>query len=131
MVGKNLHVLSSLDGLDLPLYRDVVLPRVLEQVVQCKRHRAAVPDGRRAQVFPDDFHLETLETLLGAVPQLKPSVRAGDVLASLMDRLSRSRERRAGARGRVPRTPTRSGKFRQCVAAVVKRQPEPRRASGC
>ena len=28
------------------------------------------------QVFPDDFHLETLETLLGAVPSW--SVRARD-----------------------------------------------------
>ena len=35
LVGRHLVVLSSLDGLDLPLYRDVVLPRVLEQVVQC------------------------------------------------------------------------------------------------
>jgi len=27
LVGKNLTYLSQLDGLDLPLYRDVVLPR--------------------------------------------------------------------------------------------------------
>jgi hypothetical protein len=31
-VGKNLHVLSQLEGVDLEMYRDVVLPRVLEQV---------------------------------------------------------------------------------------------------
>lgn len=31
-VGKNLHVLSQLDGVDLEMYKDVVLPRVLEQV---------------------------------------------------------------------------------------------------
>jgi len=33
-VGKNLHVLSQLDGVDLEMYKDVVLPRVLEQVLR-------------------------------------------------------------------------------------------------
>lgn len=31
-VGKNLHVLSQIEGVDLEMYRDTVLPRVLEQV---------------------------------------------------------------------------------------------------
>lgn len=31
-VGKNLHVLSQLEGVDLEMYKDVVLPRILEQV---------------------------------------------------------------------------------------------------
>jgi vacuolar protein sorting-associated protein 35 len=124
LVGKNLHVLSSLEGLDLSLYRDVVLPRVLEQVVQCKDD-IAQPYLMDAvtQVFPDDFHLKTLETLLGAVPQLKPSVRAGDVLASLMDRLTQAAidapelaDAFADADALL--------KFRECVAAVVEAQPQ-------
>ncbi|TQD76751.1 hypothetical protein C1H46_037702 [Malus baccata] len=32
LVGKNLHVLSQIEGVDLDLYKDTVLPRVLEQV---------------------------------------------------------------------------------------------------
>jgi hypothetical protein len=35
-VGKNLHVLGQLDGVDLEMYKEVVLPRVLEQV-SCHR----------------------------------------------------------------------------------------------
>lgn len=35
LVGKNLTRLSQLEGLTLALYRDQVLPRVLEQVVSC------------------------------------------------------------------------------------------------
>lgn len=31
-VGKNLHVLSQIEGIDLDLYKETVLPRVLEQV---------------------------------------------------------------------------------------------------
>ncbi|GFY88039.1 vacuolar protein sorting-associated 35A-like protein [Actinidia rufa] len=36
LVGKNLHVLSQIEGVDLDMYRDTVLPRILEQVVNCK-----------------------------------------------------------------------------------------------
>ncbi|KAJ4823695.1 Vacuolar protein sorting-associated protein 35B [Turnera subulata] len=40
------------------------------------------------QVFPDEYHLQTLETLLGACPQLQPGVDIKTVLSQLMDRLS-------------------------------------------
>ena len=36
LVGKNLLVLSQLEGVDLELYQTTVLPRILEQVVNCK-----------------------------------------------------------------------------------------------
>lgn len=41
------------------------------------------------QGFPDEFHLGTLEALLGAVPQLQTGVRLAGIMASLMDRLAR------------------------------------------
>ena len=41
------------------------------------------------QVFPDDFHLQTLETLLAVCPQLQPNVKVGGVLAGLMTRLAK------------------------------------------
>ena len=36
LVGKNLLVLTQLEGMDLDLYQNTVLPRVLEQVINCK-----------------------------------------------------------------------------------------------
>ncbi|XP_024532264.1 vacuolar protein sorting-associated protein 35B isoform X1 [Selaginella moellendorffii] len=89
LVGKNLHVLSQLEGVDLAMYRDVVLPRVLEQVVNCKDEIAQyyLMDCI-IQVFPDEFHLQTLESLLGACPQLQTTVDVKTVMAQLMDRLS-------------------------------------------
>lgn len=33
-VGKNLHVLGQIEGVDLEMYKETVLPRVLEQVQQ-------------------------------------------------------------------------------------------------
>ncbi|GAV62207.1 Vps35 domain-containing protein [Cephalotus follicularis] len=89
LVGKNLHVLSQVEGVDLDMYKDTVLPRVLEQVVNCKDDIAQyyLMDCI-IQVFPDEYHLQTLEILLGACPQLQPSVDVKTVLSQLMERLS-------------------------------------------
>ncbi|KAF9622840.1 hypothetical protein IFM89_034075 [Coptis chinensis] len=89
LVGKNLHVLSQIEGVDLELYKETVLPRVLEQVVNCKDEIAQfyLMDCI-IQVFPDEYHLQTLETLLGACPQLQPTVDIKTVLSQLMERLS-------------------------------------------
>ncbi|KAL4440093.1 hypothetical protein ABPG75_003094 [Micractinium tetrahymenae] len=89
LVGKNLTYLSQLDGLTFQLYRDIVLPRVLEQVVSC---RDDIAQQYLMQciimVFPDEFHLGTLQSLLGTLPQLQPGVRVHTVLSLLMDRLA-------------------------------------------
>ncbi|KAM5565172.1 vacuolar protein sorting-associated protein 35B [Rosa sericea] len=89
LVGKNLHVLSQIEGVELQMYKDTVLPRVLEQVINCKDELAQyyLMDCL-IQVFPDEYHLQTLETLLGACPQLQPTVDIKTVLSQLMDRLS-------------------------------------------
>ncbi|KAK3007321.1 hypothetical protein RJ639_016737, partial [Escallonia herrerae] len=89
LVGKNLHVLSQIEGVDLEMYKDTVLPRVLEQVVNCKDELAQyyLMDCI-IQVFPDEYHLQTLEILLGACPQLQPTVDVKTVLSQLMERLS-------------------------------------------
>ncbi|XP_057973028.1 vacuolar protein sorting-associated protein 35B-like [Malania oleifera] len=89
LVGKNLHVLSQIEGVDLEIYRDTVLPRVLEQVVNCKDELAQyyLMDCI-IQVFPDEYHLQTLETLLGACPQFQATVDIKTVLSQLMERLS-------------------------------------------
>ncbi|GKV44105.1 hypothetical protein SLEP1_g51324 [Rubroshorea leprosula] len=89
LVGKNLHVLGQIEGVDLEMYKDVVLPRVLEQVVNCKDELAQyyLMDCI-IQVFPDEYHLQTLDVLLGACPQLQPTVDIKTVLSRLMERLS-------------------------------------------
>ncbi|XP_010539841.1 PREDICTED: vacuolar protein sorting-associated protein 35B [Tarenaya hassleriana] len=89
LVGKNLHVLSQIEGVDLEMYKETVLPKVLEQVVNCKDELAQYYLMECIiQVFPDEYHLQTLETLLGACTQLMPTVDTKIVLTQLMDRLS-------------------------------------------
>ncbi|KAK9808922.1 hypothetical protein WJX72_006449 [[Myrmecia] bisecta] len=90
LVGKNLTYLSQLDGLDFTLYKDVVLPRIMEQIVSCKDDIAQQYLMQCViQGFPDEFHLGTLETLLGACPELQSGVKVHIILASLLDRLAR------------------------------------------
>ena len=36
LVGTNLVRLSEMNGVDLPTYKEIVLPRILEQIVNCK-----------------------------------------------------------------------------------------------
>ncbi|KAJ4714149.1 Vacuolar protein sorting-associated protein 35 [Melia azedarach] len=89
LVGKNLHVLSQIEGVDLDMYKETVLPRILEQVVNCKDEIAqCYLMDCIIQVFPDEYHLQTLEILLSAFPQLQPSVDIKTVLSRLMERLS-------------------------------------------
>uniref|UniRef100_A0A803N6W4 Vacuolar protein sorting-associated protein 35 n=1 Tax=Chenopodium quinoa TaxID=63459 RepID=A0A803N6W4_CHEQI len=89
LVGKNLHILSQIEGVDLEMYRDTVLPRILEQVVNSKDELAQhyLMDCI-IQVFPDEYHLQTLDVLLAACPQLQPTVDIKTVLSQLMERLS-------------------------------------------
>ncbi|XP_057531758.1 vacuolar protein sorting-associated protein 35B isoform X1 [Amaranthus tricolor] len=89
LVGKNLHILSQIEGVDLDMYRDTVLPRILEQVVNCKDELSQhyLMDCI-IQVFPDEYHLQTLDILLAACPQLQPTVDIKTVLSQLMERLS-------------------------------------------
>eukprot|EP01006_Ploeotia_vitrea_P035991 TRINITY_DN65957_c0_g1_i1.p1 TRINITY_DN65957_c0_g1~~TRINITY_DN65957_c0_g1_i1.p1 ORF type:complete len:795 (-),score=534.20 TRINITY_DN65957_c0_g1_i1:64-2295(-) len=89
LVGTSLVRLSQMDGVDLDTYKEVVLPRVLEQIVNCKDVIAQeyLMDSV-IQVFPDDYHLATLETFLGTCSQLQSKVNVKQIIISLMDRLA-------------------------------------------
>jgi len=88
LVGANLLNLANLQGLTVPLYKEI-LPRILEQIVNCKDVIAQdyLMDCI-IQVFPDDMHLETLEIYLSACLMLRPGVALRDILTSLINRLT-------------------------------------------
>ena len=105
LVGNNLVRLSQL--VDLDAYKTVILQPLLEQVVQCRdvlaqeylleglHNRTTVLYVQRlilnsviTQVFPDDFHLNTLDQLLSAIARLNPHVNSKAIVIGLMDRLS-------------------------------------------
>lgn len=87
LVGSNLVRLSQL--VDLEAYKTSILQPLLEQVVQCRDVLAQEYLLEViTQVFPDEFHLHTLDQFLAAVSRLNPHVNVKAIVIGLMDRLS-------------------------------------------
>ena len=89
LVGTNLVRLSQLEGLTSKLYGEVILPKILEQIVACGDPLAqAYLIDCIIQVFPDEHHIETLPILLAVCPKLRDKVNIRTIMQSLMDRLA-------------------------------------------
>ncbi|KAI9492819.1 vacuolar protein sorting-associated protein 35 [Zychaea mexicana] len=89
LVGTNLVRLSQLEGVDLETYRTSILPGVLDQVVSCRDVIAQEYLMEVIiQVFPDEFHLRTLQPFLSATAQLHPKVNVKQIIIALIDRLA-------------------------------------------
>lgn len=92
LVGSNIERLSHL--VDLETYKTSILGPLLEQVVQCRDVLAQEYLLEViTKVFPDEFHLHTLDQFLGAVSRLNPHVNVKAIVIGLMDRLSEYAER--------------------------------------
>lgn len=89
LVGTNLVRLSQLEGLNVEEYANNLLPKILEEVLDCKDTIAqSYLMDCIIQVFPDDYHLATLEKLLAACAALKEKVNIRAIFESLMTRLA-------------------------------------------
>ncbi|XP_055537816.1 vacuolar protein sorting-associated protein 35 isoform X1 [Wyeomyia smithii] len=89
LVGTNLVRLSQLESASLEIYQRLILPGILEQVVSC---RDAIAQEYLMeciiQVFPDEFHLQTLDPFLKSCAQLQSGVNVKNIIISLIDRLA-------------------------------------------
>lgn len=94
LVGTNLVRLSQLESVTLEIYQKVILPSILEQVVSC---RDAIAQEYLMeciiQVFPDEFHLQTLDPFLKSCAQLQPGVNVRNIIISLIERLAAYHQR--------------------------------------
>ena len=88
LVGASLVRLSQLEGVTKAFYAQNVLPKIIDQLIACKDPMAQqyLLDCT-VQVFPDDFHLATLQELLTACSMTQKSVDLRPVLINLMNRL--------------------------------------------
>jgi vacuolar protein sorting-associated protein 35 len=87
LVGTNLVRLSELEGVNAELYKKTALPSVLEQVVSC--HDAIAQEYLMEciiQVFPEEFHLATLNLFLKACEDLEPTVNVKEIIIALITR---------------------------------------------
>ncbi|EXJ93691.1 hypothetical protein A1O1_02083 [Capronia coronata CBS 617.96] len=94
LVGSNLVRLSQL--VDLETYKATIIAPLLEQVVQCRDVLAQEYLLEViTKVFPDEYHLHTLDQLLSAIARLNPHVDMKKIVIGLMDRLSTYAQREA------------------------------------
>ncbi|KAJ5076025.1 vacuolar sorting protein [Anaeramoeba ignava] len=90
LIGINLVRLSQLEGVDISLYHGVVLPKIIEQIIEC--HDTLAQQYLLeviSQVFSDEFHLKTLTLLLEPIAKLQSEVNIKNIYNDLIDRLIR------------------------------------------
>lgn len=117
LIGTNLVRLSQLEGLDLNDYKTEVLPKLLEEVVTCKDTIAQnyLMDCM-IQVFPDEYHIATLDKFLETCTQLKEKVNVRSILESMMERLS-SNVTRTGVN--IPSDVNAFKLFNDCITTLI------------
>uniref|UniRef100_A0AC35TY82 Vacuolar protein sorting-associated protein 35 n=1 Tax=Rhabditophanes sp. KR3021 TaxID=114890 RepID=A0AC35TY82_9BILA len=89
LVGSNLVILSQLDNLTLDMYEKLVLPHILQQAISC--HDAIAQEYLMEcviQVFPDEYHLSTLEDFLSSCAMLHEDVKVKKILGLLISRIA-------------------------------------------
>ena len=86
LVGTNLVRLSQLD-IPVSIYKTIILKKILQHLEKCNDALAqAYVMDCIIQAFPDEFHLETLEDLLGICPKLKDKVNLRTIFFAIMER---------------------------------------------
>ncbi len=89
LVGANLVRLSQLDGMTMDFYAESALPRILDHIVSVKDTLSQqYLLESMIQVFPDEFHIRTLEQMLSAYARALPSVDMKPIMVTLMNRLA-------------------------------------------
>jgi vacuolar protein sorting-associated protein 35 len=88
LVGSNIQRLASLRGLEVRHYQEVIMPCILEQVRLCREPLTQYYVLESiTQVFPAEFHIETLEALFGVLTQLEDEVQTLSLVTSVIRRL--------------------------------------------
>ncbi|KAF7732871.1 Vacuolar protein sorting-associated protein 35 [Apophysomyces ossiformis] len=125
LVGTNLVRLSQLEGVDLRVYQSLILPGILDQIVSCRDIIAQEYLMEIiTQVFPDEFHLRTLEPFLSATAQLHTKVNVKQIIIALIDRLAAYAAREAEAEVPVQTWKSEEEEARKAVIDNKKRIPE-------
>jgi len=89
LVGTNLARLSELEGLNVKVYKESILPALMVQIVGCKDAIAQEYLMECIiQVFNDSLHLQTLGVFIEGCGALQPKVNVKNIIISLIDRLA-------------------------------------------
>ncbi|BFZ13558.1 hypothetical protein BsWGS_16597 [Bradybaena similaris] len=123
LVGTNLVRLSQLECIDVVKFKQYVLPGVLEQVVNCKDAIAQEYLMECIiQVFPDEFHLQSLSSFLRACAELHPNVNVKNIIIALIDRLAAFAQNEEGSG--IPAEIQLFDIFSQQISQVIQSRPD-------
>ena len=102
LIGSNLVRLSQLE-INLDIYKSLVLPSILEECISCRDTLAQEYLLEVIiQVFPDEYHLRTLDALLGATAQLQRAANVKSIVVSLVDRFAKYMKRSRDDGAQIP-----------------------------
>ncbi|OHT15120.1 Vacuolar protein sorting-associated protein 35 containing protein [Tritrichomonas foetus] len=88
LVGSNIQRLSMLRGLEITHYKEIVMPCIVEQITACREPLAQYYIIEIiTQVFPAEFHIETLENLFEVLMKLEDDVSTLSLVTSIIKRL--------------------------------------------
>lgn len=88
LVGSNIQRIGQLRGLELAHYQEIIMPFILEQVKACKEPLAQTYIIESIiQVFPVEYHVETLETLFNSFQILEDEVNTLELVTGIIKRL--------------------------------------------
>jgi len=89
LVGANLVRLSQLEGMTVEFYKETALPKLLDHVLSVKDTMSQqYLFESMIQVFPDEFHIATLEQELASYTKAQPLVDMKPIMVTLMNRLT-------------------------------------------
>ena len=94
LIGENINRLSSLEGLTCELYRDKVLPKLIEIIFDKKENKVDVLTQQYLmeciiQAFPDEYNIQCMDGILKTATQLDEVVDVKSLFINLMEKLAR------------------------------------------
>ena len=94
LIGENINRLSSLEGLTCEVYRDKVLPKLIEIIFDKKENKVDVLTQQYLmeciiQAFPDEYNIQCMDGILKTATQLDEVVDVKSLFINLMEKLAR------------------------------------------
>lgn len=87
LVGSNIQRIGSLRGLEVTHYKEIVMPSVIEQITACHESLAQYYIIESiTQVFPAEYHFETLDQLFDVLIHLEDDVQTLTLVTSIIKR---------------------------------------------
>ncbi|MCQ2820037.1 MAG: vacuolar protein sorting-associated protein 35 [archaeon] len=91
LVGDNITRLSSLEGLDLQTYKNNILPKLLQIIVNAKEKMSQQYLLECIiQAFSDDYNIPCMKLILDTIFQLDKSIDSKSLLIEIMEKIAKS-----------------------------------------